>query len=80
MPVRRYVVAAGGRRWEAPLTPAQRVILQVPVCVRQPRAFADVKVTTTGAVRLPDKRLVTLHLDRVTSTPDPGACAPAHRR
>jgi hypothetical protein len=81
MPVRRYVVTAGGRRWTAPLTPAQRVNLQVPVCVRGPRAFADVNVSTTGEVRLPDKRQpVTLHLDRVTSTPDPGACAPGHRR
>ncbi|MFL5980234.1 MAG: hypothetical protein ACJ74D_04285 [Gaiellaceae bacterium] len=39
-----------------------------------PRGHVDVTLTTQGAVRIPDGRLVGLHLDRITTAPV-GACA-----
>jgi hypothetical protein len=71
----RFVVTAQGRRYGGRITSMGPVGVQVPVCVRPPQRFVDIAIATPGSFRLPDRRRVTLHLDRVNARPDPRACA-----
>jgi len=48
--------------------------VRLGLCI-PPRGFVDVKLTTHGSVRIPDGRLVGLHLDRLTVSNVPGCGA-----
>jgi hypothetical protein len=40
------------------------------------RGYADATLRATGAVRIPDGRLVSVHVDRIVVKPRPGGCTP----
>ena len=48
--------------------------IALPMCV-PPHGHADATLRATGAVRIPDGRLVSVHVERIEVKPQPGGCA-----
>jgi hypothetical protein len=48
--------------------------ISLPMCVPT-HGHADATVRATGAVRIPDGRLVSVHVERIEVKPRPGGCA-----
>jgi hypothetical protein len=49
--------------------------ISLPMCV-PPRGHADATLRATGAVRIPDGRFVSVHVERIEVKPQPGGCTP----
>jgi hypothetical protein len=70
-----FTLETAGREEGGSVDPAgARPPIRVDLCVPA-RGFVDLTLRTSGVVRIPDGRLVGLHLDRITSAPA-GACFP----
>ena len=71
-----FTLRSGGREQRGSVDPGgARPPVSFSLCLPA-HGFADLMLTTRGSVRIPDGRLVGLHLDRIATTPLGAACRP----